>query len=114
MVILFMSHVGGHGAIPGRVETLSSVSVNHSLTAPRYKNGTSECGRLGFDLQEDREVAECLSVNHGLTAPRCKMVPANLGGQVQICQPFRDVGRPYSNQGDGSHQGWVSFLLGWK
>ena len=36
-------HMGGWGLIPRRVETLGSVSVNHSLTTPRCNNGTSEC-----------------------------------------------------------------------
>ena len=34
-------YTGALGSIPGRVETLGSVSVNHSLTTPRYKIGTS-------------------------------------------------------------------------
>ena len=36
-------NVGGWGLIPGRVETLGSVSVNHSITGLRCKNGTSAC-----------------------------------------------------------------------
>ena len=32
----------GHGSIPGRIEILGSVSVNHSLTSRRCQNGTSE------------------------------------------------------------------------
>ena len=46
----------GQGSIPGRVETLGSVSVNHILTGPGCKNGTSECG-------EDRIMCPAL---HGM------------------------------------------------
>ena len=46
MVIVSAFHAGGWGSIPGTVEMLGSVSVNHSLTAPRCENGTSECGEV--------------------------------------------------------------------
>ena len=44
MVIVPTFYAGGQDSIPGRVKPLCSVSVNHSLTGPRCKNGTSECG----------------------------------------------------------------------
>ena len=44
MVIVPAFYVGGQGSIPGRVDTLGSVSVNHSLTSSKCKNGTSKCG----------------------------------------------------------------------
>ena len=36
-------YAGDLGSIPGRVEMLGSVTINHSLTVPRCKNGTSKC-----------------------------------------------------------------------
>ena len=40
---------GRPGFEPGRVETSGSVSVNHSLTGPRCKNGISECMHDKFE-----------------------------------------------------------------
>ena len=44
MVIVPVFQPEDWGLIPRRVETLGRVSVNHSLTAPRCKIGTSKCG----------------------------------------------------------------------
>ena len=43
MGIVSAFYAGARGSIPGKVEMLSSVLVNHSLTGPRCKNGTSKC-----------------------------------------------------------------------
>ena len=49
MVIVPVLHLGGRGSIPGRVEMLGSVSVNHRCNAPKCKYGTSECGEDRFE-----------------------------------------------------------------
>ena len=41
MVIVQAFHAGDRGSIHKRVETLDSISVNHSLTDPRCQNDTS-------------------------------------------------------------------------
>ena len=61
MVMISMYHAGVWGSMWRSVDMLGSVSVNHSLTTPRCKNGTSECARPGFNFWEGRDVGQCLS-----------------------------------------------------
>ena len=72
MVIVLALYVGGRGSIPRRVEMLGSVSVNHSLTVPRCKNGTSKCGE-----DRNQSTSPAWSVKVGLVryAP-CSLLPA--------------------------------------
>ena len=57
MVIVLALYIGCQGLNPTRVVTFGSVSLNHSLTVPRCKNDTGECG-------EDRN--QRLSALHGM------------------------------------------------